>query len=823
MLANSPSDDHRHGYLLGQPLWRARYNTANQAWQLAVHEVEPQDESTKLASGFRPPVNSNDHSFGNDVRWVRCPRAELVRLALESPDWHRVGLVCGAGLGKTTTLQWLETALNRPTNPPSPVLAFFRELECFPENVEDLVDEIANKLATTTGLDHTIARQEVIRLRACGQIILLLDSLDQANPDPKGPAVRALKALDSGQWSKCRQWVSGRPYAFRVAEHALRKGQPNTTWQFIRVGQLDEPECRQLLETTGLTNLPRPSYPRPHRFDDLNPAGHRLARVPRYGRLMALLPREQYARLTSEAATFWELYQFVAVHRDDATGLLDDGLKATSACLLGWHHPAPPPTDHHFRKQQVRLAHDILGALAFEMFTQVQQNSKPHPLFTIERDLSTFVTNVRNRLVRAGAYLNNIDEPISPQLFTEDWKRLLAMDSHGLKNFIFAADGRDEKLRWTDISTAAYFAASWACRWGAEQEWQHTRRWIVDPATNENEVFREFWQMALDLPRDGVNEERWRDLFSPLYQRPTDSNQLPIRSTEFIYRSWERMHDTPAQNAYRNDPACLPLVTNQTWLNGLISLAHPDSVLPNDTGTFTMGAPADEDPEWDMNRGNQDNPQHPVRLTAYRLHQFCVTNAEYELFDPRHQGQRWDGTNKHPFHTPEHPNGDDVYPVVNVSWYDAWCFTRWLGAVEIDGCCYTINMPTEAQWEYACRAGQSTPFTFTVSHSGTSVTPDVCNFDGNIPFPSNTSTKHVPADQLYRAHTIGVADLAPNRWGFYQMHGNVWEWCTDWYLTTFYLSEDGHVQNPTNDFQVTKASARVLRGGGWLNYGWRCR
>ena len=80
-----------------------------------------------------------------------------------------------------------------------------------------------------------------------GRVTFLLDSLDQANPDPAGPVVHALRALLQGRWEKCRVWVSGRPYAFRIARAELQK---MAGWQFIRIGQLDEPECRQLLETT---------------------------------------------------------------------------------------------------------------------------------------------------------------------------------------------------------------------------------------------------------------------------------------------------------------------------------------------------------------------------------------------------------------------------------------------------------------------------------------------------------------------------------------------------------------------------------------------
>ena len=816
MPATAPSDDLRPGFLLGQPFWLAEAKTPAAGWAMAVHEAEPSDDRTKFESGIRPPEADRDlRSDGG--RWQRIDdRAELVRMALEDPFWSRVGLVCGAGLGKTTTLRWLEAAINRLDGGRGKYLAFYRGLEGIPEQGDDLLLEFARRVADAVGIGESAALEHVRQFRYDGKIILLLDSLDQGDPNPAGPAVRALKNLFTGSWSDCRIWVSGRPYAFRLAGSSLREGRPNAAWQFVRVGQLDEPECRQLVETTSLPNLPRENYPEPHRFGELAPAGRRLARVPRYGRLMALLPPERFAQLTNEATTLWELYNYVAAERGAATGMLDDGLRAEPACRLGWHHEGKkPPKTVNFRIYQVRLAHDILGAVAFEMFAQGSDGEQAHPLFHIEADLNTFLDAARDRLVNAGAYFYSVKAAIPADFFTTDWESLIAMDSHGLKNFIFSADGRDGRLQWTDISTATYFAAYWACKWGGADEWAYTRRWIVDPVTDENAAFREFWQFAIDLPPDAIDRDRWIELFSPLYTRPTNPNTHPVRSTEFLYRSWERMRGSVAQQEFLNDLNHSTLTGDPKWREGFIALAQPKSSLPGDTGTFVMGASAEEDPEWD--RG--DNPQHPVQLTAYRLHQFCVTNRDYEIFDPRHKSHRWSDGN-HSAVAKKKPNADDDYPAVNVSWYDAWCFAQWLGAVEIGGRSCRVSLPSEAQWEYACRAGRKTPFTFCKGHPGLSITPDVCNFDGNHMWPDGTKLPKMAKSEVYRESTIAVQALGPNVWGLYQMHGNVWEWCTDWYLTTFYLSEEGCFNNPVNN---QPASARVLRGGSWYYHAGNCR
>src|SRR3989442_1045176 len=106
-MAPSPNDDKRHGFLLNQSFWLAESKSQDMAWSMAVHEVEPSEDQTKLESDIRPPLDGEYDWRKADGRWLRIDRDELVRRAIEELSWSRVGLVCGAGLGKTTSLQWL--------------------------------------------------------------------------------------------------------------------------------------------------------------------------------------------------------------------------------------------------------------------------------------------------------------------------------------------------------------------------------------------------------------------------------------------------------------------------------------------------------------------------------------------------------------------------------------------------------------------------------------------------------------------------------------------------------------------------------------------
>lgn len=228
-------------------------------------------------------------------------------------------------------------------------------------------------------------------------------------------------------------------------------------------------------------------------------------------------------------------------------------------------------------------------------------------------------------------------------------------------------------------------------------------------------------------------------------------------------------------------------------------------------GTFTMGSP-----EGEVNQ-EYDESQYQVTLTAFRMSKYEITNAQYAAFlnakSVGSDGKCEAGT----YPTQEliyesygdydwglHYNsnkwepvaGYENHPVIHVTWYGATEFAAYVGC----------TLPSEAQWEYACRAGTTTPF-----NTGVFLTNEQANYDWAKPYNGGTNTVTTSPGKPQ-----AVGTYSANAWGLYDMHGNVYEWCSDWhglYPTTAQT-------NPTG---AESGSFRLVRGGDWFFAAQYCR
>lgn len=147
----------------------------------------------------------------------------------------------------------------------------------------------------------------------------------------------------------------------------------------------------------------------------------------------------------------------------------------------------------------------------------------------------------------------------------------------------------------------------------------------------------------------------------------------------------------------------------------------------------------------------------------------------------------------------------DAHPVVNVSWTDAMEFCKWLSRK--DG--KTYRLPTEAEWEYACRAGTTTSYYHGNEPEGLEKIANVADAAFEAKFPGVKGL--IQANDGYE-YTSPVGSFPPNRFGLSDMHGNAWEWCADWYGVDYYS------KSPTRDPPGPDTSEeRAYRGGGWFN------
>ena len=197
-------------------------------------------------------------------------------------------------------------------------------------------------------------------------------------------------------------------------------------------------------------------------------------------------------------------------------------------------------------------------------------------------------------------------------------------------------------------------------------------------------------------------------------------------------------------------------------------------------GTFMMGSPPGETGSLFTER-----PVHDVTVSDFYMGKYEVTFAEYDAYCDE------TGTSK--------PNdwgwGRGIRPVVAVSWNDATAYCKWLS--EQTGKSY--RLPTEAEWEYACRAGTTTRYSFGDSES---------DLDDYALYFSTSVITVSRAEPYTGGNTNEVGGKKPNAWGLYDMHGNVWEMCADWY-------GDYSSSRQTDPKGPSWGSSRVQRGGSW--------
>ena len=278
---------------------------------------------------------------------------------------------------------------------------------------------------------------------------------------------------------------------------------------------------------------------------------------------------------------------------------------------------------------------------------------------------------------------------------------------------------------------------------------------------------------------------------SPILDYVFQNNQFTTKQVEILNRISELMKSIDADNIsklqkiYNNtsqiqftkkfEPVIINTENNTRAKDSSINKPIIEFVdIP--AGTFTMGSPLSED-------GRQDDEiQHEVSLSAFKMSKYCITYEQYDLFCEATDRKKPWGFKR------------GNMPVSQVSWYDAKAFADWMGC----------RLPTEAEWEYAARANTTTPF-----YTGDCLTSEQANFNGKKPYTNCKKSEN-------RKKPLPVGSFPPNAFGLYDMHGNIWEWCSDWY-GEYVLKETSNPKGPET------GELKVLRGGAWRESARECR
>ncbi len=216
------------------------------------------------------------------------------------------------------------------------------------------------------------------------------------------------------------------------------------------------------------------------------------------------------------------------------------------------------------------------------------------------------------------------------------------------------------------------------------------------------------------------------------------------------------------------------------------------TLLPIGPGVFRMGSPPSE-----VERGTDEGPQREVTLSQpFYMSIYPVTQRQYEIVM---------GHNPSYFHAGK--GGGSDHPAERISWEEALAFCRRLSDLPAERAAGRVyRLPTEAEWEFACRAGQTAAFAF-----GPALSSRDANFNGNYPYGG-------AGRGPYLERTTRVASYSPNAFGLYDMHGNVWEWCADFYDRAYLRT--GPAVDPLGP---AAGIQRVVRGGSCYNIGQFCR
>ena len=314
-------------------------------------------------------------------------------------------------------------------------------------------------------------------------------------------------------------------------------------------------------------------------------------------------------------------------------------------------------------------------------------------------------------------------------------------------------------------------------------------RAMVQPGLKIEDVFKQVRSAVREatggrqVPWESSSLEGDFYFIPPLQQSPVQTASIPPKPAP--QGASERSTSGQAEeSASRGEK---PIKSVKTWkepVTGLVFVWVPG-------GCFLMGSPQSE-----QNRSEDEGPVHEVCIDGFWMSKTVVTNAQFRQFYKEHDSTNYAG----------HSLNGESQPAVFVSWHDANNFTQWLTGQ--NGGQYNFRLPTEGEWEYACRAGSDSSRYWGEDSSRACIYENVADYTAEKQLGIKSPHE---CDDGYAA-TAPVGTFQPNAFGLYDMLGNVLEWCSDVYGVDSYVRHDRN--NPQNTDE-SMGQSRVIRGACW--------
>jgi len=773
----------------------------DQAWfEFATVVDKPAEQLRQILGSDEQPLR------GGDDQWKRLDTHNELAVEPELSERQSIILAAVAGAGKTVASEWIEYRFNQQD---CPKVAFrFRTHEfaaklsnagpTFQNFLEVIATEWKRRVEMVAPEKAAVCGSEVkawlASLLKSEKLCLILDALDEAS-DEQVLWLEEFMMRNAKELQRCRLVVAGRPRALAMHSHIFEQRK----WKLIRVSGFNQ---KQQIKYLGW--LPDGAL----RYFALPQNSHHLLSNPRF--LSFLRHNDK-------------------VHKDmRPTGLLYSSLtevllltmqNSEAAAMIGRSEAAQSSaakTAFRVDESQVKLALQMLAILVYEC---VKQNLAADgadqafaDIFSTRRGEETAASlkdRVQKNLMRKRG---KGVEPVRTTLgFEKSWTGLAALNPSFLKDCEFADTGDLIHFGWSSTEIGeyllAYYFSALACDENRNEDCGLLGRLISLSHSHSPPALRNFWLFLCTMNDESRKAVPWLQSIEVLYTYERDPQGATERwqlASELIVRSMQQLKQYCGNKATELGAAANKIYDDwssrfneilqgkhgqekQSVAQQLIERRHSAlAELP----FVKLCAGAGEHDNGRLAPGGDREAE--VTIAPFALQRLCVTNLQFELFDPLHRALR------------DFDNSDQ-YPVTQVSLFDAWCFAEWLGEVEAHDGMYRFRLPTPDELEYACRCGEVTQYTWHDRKDGDECRYSWCHFDASslgVKYHDKVLGRPIAVDGI-----DGDVQVLPNPWGFYQLHGNVWEWCL----------ADGA-------FSKTEAYDQgIARGGSWNMDASACR